>query len=240
MSKIALLHTTEEHKKKTIDKIILDSSPVPTYTLLLILSIVIVTIGLVLGSESIVIGGMLVSPLLSPIASLAMGVVVNDQKLITRSIYVLGKSVVVVFAISFLIALIVPVELNQEILGRTNASLMYLYIAIASGIAASFSYVKESFSERIIGVAVAIALLPPLSVTGIGLAILNKEIIFGSLELFASNFIGIFLSFVIVFSLFGFFTVRFEATKKLKEETENIKKYKKEKEDLKESMKDDM
>ncbi len=205
------------------------SSPVPTYFLLLVLSIVIVTIGLVLDNAAVVIGGMLVSPLLSPILSLGMGVVISDMKLIYRSGYVLLKSLAIVVAISIFIAWISDFELNAEITSRVNPSLSYFYVAIASGVAAAFSYIKEEFEERLVGVAVAIALLPPLSVTGIGIALLNPEIVFGSLELFAANLIGIVLATVIVFSLFGFYTVKGAVAKELKVEKKELEQYEKEK-----------
>lgn len=236
MSKIALLHATEAKKKTTIRKIVEASSPVPTYFLLLILSSIIVTIGLALNNAAIVIGGMLVSPLLSPLLSFAMGIVISDMKLLYRSTYVIAKSLGLVVIISFLIALLGDFEVGVEIISRTEPSLLYFYVAVASGVAAAYSYIREEFEERIVGVAVAIALLPPLSVMGIGIALFDSAIIIGSFELFLVNLFGILLSAITVFSLFRFYTVEKEVEEQLQHEAKVIAEYEKEKEDFKEQM----
>ena len=242
MSKLSLLHATQTRKKQIIKKVVEDSSPFPKYFLLLILSSIIVTLGLVLNSVAVVIGGMLVSPLLSPILSLGMGIVISDPKLMYRSAYVLLKSMLLVLGIAVVITWISTIdhENNIEIISRAQPSLSYFYIAIASGVAAAFSYIREDFEENLVGVAVAIALLPPISVTGIGIASLNMELIFGSIELFFANLTGILLSAVIVFSLFGFYAVKREAEEQLEEDAKELAKYEKEKEKLKQEIKEEL
>jgi uncharacterized hydrophobic protein (TIGR00271 family) len=236
MSKIALLHATEETKRNTVEVIVKESSPVPVYYLLLILSIIIVTLGLIINSEAIIIGGMVVSPLLSPILALGMGFVINDIRLLYRSSLVLLKSLAYVVGISIFVTLLSEFEPASQIISRTQPSLVYFYIAVASGVAAAFAYIKEEVQARIVGVAVAIALLPPLAVTGIGIALLDLKIVTGSLELFFVNFLGIVLACVIVFSLFGFYTTRKKAEQELQEESAQIQEYEKEKEEKKEEI----
>ncbi len=236
MSRIALLHTTEAQKKNTVTKIVEASSPVPTYFLLLILSTVIVTIGLALNNTAIVIGGMLVSPLLSPLLSFAMGIVIADKKLLYRSAYVMIKSIFFVISIALLVSLLSEFEVNNEIISRTQPSLLYFYVAVASGIAAAYSYIREEFEERVVGVAVAIALIPPLAVTGMGIAMLDLAVVFGSLELFIANLFGIVLSAVVVFSLFRFYTVERKVQDELKKEEKEIAEYEKEKKEAQEDL----
>jgi uncharacterized membrane protein len=120
------------------------------------------------------------------------------------------------------------VQINNEILSRTETPMVSLFVALASGLAAAFAWARPKLSASLPGVAVATALLPPLAVAGIGIAFFQKTMIFGGLQLFSANLLIIILASSMVFSLFGFFTARKEEEKKLKEEIKEIKEEKKE------------
>ncbi len=227
MQSIELFKIKPEQKKKTIEKLIESSSPTYAFFLILVLSAGITTFGIVLDNTAIVIGGMLVSPLLSPILAISMGIVMADSKLIFRSLKILLFAIIYVVVISLVFAFfVVNKELNQEILSRAHPNLIYFGVAFASGIAAAFALAKEEFSERMVGVAVAIALLPPLSVIGIGIAYLNLEILSGALALFLLNLFGVLLGSLIIFSLLKFYPVKNVAHKELKEEEQEFEKVK--------------
>ena len=219
MMRFDLFKIKAEQKKKTIESLIESSSPTQAFFLVLVLAGIITTFGIMLNNVAVVIGGMLVSPLLAPILAITMGIVVSDYKLIARSFKVLAKAILWVVIVSLLIAIFfINKEVNQEIISRTKPDLVYFAIALASGVAASFAMSKEEFSERMVGVAVAIALLPPLSVLGIGIAFLKWQIISGALVLFLANLAGILLGSLIVFSLLRFYPEKKKVVEELKEE----------------------
>ncbi|HDQ22596.1 MAG TPA: TIGR00341 family protein [Candidatus Uhrbacteria bacterium] len=223
----SLFKINVEEKKKSIEKLIAASSPTQAFFLVLILSVIIATFGILLDNVAIVIGGMVVSPLLSPILAISLGIVLADSKLIYRSSKVLLLAMAWTIGLAFLLVVFVNgKEMNNEILSRIEPNLAYFGVALASGIAAAFAVAKEEFSERMIGVAVAIALLPPLAVIGIGIAFLNWAIVAGSSILFLSNLLGILLGSLIVFSLLGFYPVKKVAEKELKEEEKVLEKEK--------------
>jgi len=227
MANLELFKISGEQKKKTIENLIESSSPTQAFFLVLILSAFITTLGILMNNAAIVIGGMLVSPLLSPILAISMGITMADNKLIFRSLRVLVLAIIFVVLVSMVIAVfIIDKQLNEEILSRIFSNLMYFAVALASGIAAAFAMSKDELSERIVGVAVAIALLPPLCVMGIGIAFWDLSILAGALGLFLANLFGILLGSLIVFSLFRFYPVKKVAEAELKEEEKEFDKMK--------------
>lgn len=228
MPNLDLFKLSQQQKNNVISKIIDESAPTAPFLLVLIISIIITTYGLLLDNVAIVIGGMLVSPLLSPLISISLGVVIGDYKCIYRSVKILLKAIAFVVGISLLISLtIINKEMTYEIASRAEPNLLYFYVAIASGIAAAFSYTREEFSERVTGVAVAIAVLPPLAVLGIGISMLNWPVVFGALSLFLVNFFGIVLASVVVFSLYRMYPAKQQVEKELKEEEKEMEENKK-------------
>ncbi len=199
---------------------IASSRPSLGFFLLLICSAVIATLGLISNSTAVVIGAMIVAPLMDPILSLAFGLSINDQKLVKRSAItvVIGVGVVVITA-WILAALIGPAEVNREITSRIAPNLIDLGIAVAAAVAGSFTITRDRLSNSIAGVAIAVALVPPLCVSGIGLSLgpemvavfgrgtisgLTNQISEGSFLLFLANLIGITLASLVVFMVQGY------------------------------------
>ncbi len=104
-----------------------------------------------------------------------------------------------------------------------------------AGLAGSFALVKPQLSETLPGIAISVALIPPIAVVGIGLARFNWEIISGSLLLFLVNAIGVVFASMMTFSLMNFYVKRHEADKVVKKEDKKIEK---EKEKAKEAVKE--
>lgn len=196
------------------------------FYLMLVLSAIIVCLGLLLNNTAIVIGGMLVTPLLSPLLVLSLGAVVVNSKVIWRSVRVLLKSIGVVLGISIIITLITPgAEIQSEIISRTYIDISFFYVALAAGVAAAFAWVKKDLSEILPGVAISVALLPPLVTIGIGIALWSKLLTLGGLQLFVGNLLGIVIAAALVFSFMGFYRVKTVAKEKVEEEEkEEIKK----------------
>ena len=141
------------------------------YFFMLGLASTIATLGLLSDSAPAIIGAMIIAPLMAPIMSLTFGVVIFDRQMIIRSVLsvVSGAVPVVVFSYASVILLGLRVA-GSEILSRTSPSLIDLGVAMAAGGAAAFAYTRRSIMTSIAGVAIAVALVPPLAVTGIGLA----------------------------------------------------------------------
>lgn len=222
MSVPQLFKLDREDRRASVHKLVEGASPNPEFYLLLVLSTVITTLGVILNSAPIVIGGMLVAPIISPILSMAMAIVMADFKVLFQSAKVLFYSISLVAIIALIISFLsVNIEANAEILSRAEPSIGYFVVAVAAGIAAAFAFARPSLSESIPGIAVTVALLPPLVVVAIAVKMLNYEIFAGSLGLFFLNLFGIVFAATIVFSLMGFYRLRDVAEKKLEKELEN-------------------
>ncbi|MDA2935991.1 TIGR00341 family protein, partial [Patescibacteria group bacterium AH-259-L05] len=200
---------TKTHKKKVFHELFEESTPSYDFFLMLVLSSAIVTFGLLLDNVAVIIGGMLVAPILFPILSLSMGVVVGDRKLMKRGGIVIARSAGLVVIISALISLMfINKEVTPEIVSRVSSNLAYFLIALFSGAAAAYALSRPSESEVLPGVAITVALIPPLSVLGIAISLFQWEMIAGSLGLFFFNLIGIIFSALAVFSILQFHEIK--------------------------------
>lgn len=193
-------------KEQVVSKLIQESHVNSDFYILLTIATLITTMGLILGNAAVTIGGMLIAPLLTPILAMGLGIVTTNYESLTRSSAIIVKSVAIVLGLSFLTAFILGIDdpANPEILQRIRPSLPFMYIALLSGVGATFAWAKPKLSARLPGIAIVVALLPPLCTTGIGLSILNRPIITGSFQLFLVNLVGIAISSAVVFSLLGF------------------------------------
>ncbi len=206
-------------KKDAVLKLIEDSSPTGGFYVMLLSATVIVTVGLMMGNSTIIIGGMLVSPLLAPFLSFGLGIAMGDRRVIVRSLWILLITSAFVFIVTLLISILVPYNsVNIEILSRAEPSLAYLIVGLFAGLAGAYSYMKPKLSVILPGVAIAIAVLPPLSVSALGVKMLDSDIVFGALSLFLVNMLGIVLSSVVVFAVFGFYPLRGRAEGEVKRE----------------------
>ena len=175
------------------------------YITLMILSTLLATLGLFLSSASVVIGAMLLAPLMAPIGSLAMGLVRLDSKLSLRSIRKIVVGVVIALVVAALLSLMVvhkPVTAEME--ARLNPSLLDLGVAILAGVAAAYTKAFKEILQSLAGVAIAVALVPPLAVAGIGLG--RADILFfgQAFLLFFTNLIGITIAAALTFRFLGY------------------------------------
>jgi len=220
-----IFNLEEEQKTAVVAKLISRSSPRQEFFVMMILASAMATFGIMMGSSVVIIGSMLVAPLLSPILSIALGIVMSDFKLIKRSSYVVLRSVAFAIGVSAVLALFLSTSaIDQELLKVFQPSLLFFGVAFVAGLAASLSSMKENLSEFLPGVAIAVSLIPPISMIGIGIARFNWILISSSLMLFVINIVGIVFAAMIVFSLAHFYVKREEATKVIKREDEQIAK----------------
>ena len=177
------------------------------YWLVLLLSGAIATLGLALNSSAVVIGAMLIAPLLAPIVGLALALAVGDGRLAVQMIFVVMVSTVGVVVVAAVLTAILPFHtVTPEILARTRPTTLDLAIAVFSGLAGAVVTVarRSRLSAAVPGVAIAVALVPPLSVAGFGIGSgLNWDVIWGALLLYGANLGGIVLSGMALFMLIG-------------------------------------
>jgi uncharacterized hydrophobic protein (TIGR00271 family) len=175
------------------------------FLVLMVLSTLLATTGLFANSAPVVIGAMILAPLMSPIISLSMGVVRAEKALLFQSFKTLSIGIGMALLASSFYAYIMPLEqITLEMQSRIHPTFLDLMVAIFAGIAGAYANSKTEIAKSLAGVAIAVALVPPLSVTGIGIGMLNVEVIYGSLLLFTTNLIGITLSAAFTFIVLGF------------------------------------
>ena len=179
-----------KHEKYRILKrnIIEDSDFTKETLFILVCAMVIASIGLNTNSVAVIIGAMLISPLMSPIQSLGLGLSTGNLRRIYLSLFRLGIFVLISVISSTFYFLVSPInDVTPQILARTSPTLWDVLIAIFGGIAGVIGKAKEDGGNVVPGVAIATALMPPLCVVGFGIAHGNLKIFLGAGYLFIIN-----------------------------------------------------
>jgi len=196
--------------KKVVEK---GSIPAFGFFFMLAASGVIATFGLLSNSAAVIIGAMIVAPLMNPIISLAFGSIEMNRVLLLRSLLTIFSGTIVIVIMAFLVSEIIGWKLaGSELIARMSPSLLDLGIAVAAGAAAAFAYTRPSVSSALAGIAIAVALVPPLCTVGIALSLGHKagtDIGFamgavsarGPFLLYLTNIFGIVLSAALIFFL---------------------------------------
>jgi len=173
------------------------------YVLMSALSAGIATLGLLQSSAAVVIGAMLVSPLMSPIAALGFGFASLDGHRIKDAVRVVVIGTVVGVITGMVITGISPIRnATPEIIARTQPTLLDLAIALLSGLAGGYATVRQKGGTAI-GVAIATALMPPLATVGYSIGVANWEFAGGAFLLFLTNLAAIAFSFAFVARISG-------------------------------------
>ncbi len=175
------------------------------YMVMMILSTLIASLGLFADSSPVIIGAMILAPIIAPIVSFSMGMVRYDVPMLkTGFITILTGTLASLFVAAF-VSVIIPLEIvTSEIEARLSPTLLDMGIAVASGIAAAYAHAEEGIAKSLAGVAIAVALVPPLSVAGIGLGWWDWDIFSGAFLLYLTNLAGIILFAGLTFLLLGF------------------------------------
>ncbi|MGI8933981.1 MAG: DUF389 domain-containing protein, partial [Phormidesmis sp.] len=148
-----------------------NAEPSFNYYIMLFLSGMISALGLLAGSTAAIIGAMIVAPLMGPITGMAFAITMGNRRLLKRSGLSVATGAAMTVLTAYLICVVVGLNtLNPEILERTRPTLIDLAIGLAAGAAGAFATTRRDVASALSGVAIAVALVPPLSVIGIGLA----------------------------------------------------------------------
>jgi uncharacterized hydrophobic protein (TIGR00271 family) len=201
-----------EQRREILDQLFFEREERVPYEMqfysLLSLSTIIAAIGLITDSSAVVIGAMLLSPLMTPILALAASLVMGWPVRAGRVAVRLFLATLFVFFLAFLVPLVFRLPANvvipDEILRRTNPTMGELLIGLCAGIAAAYILVRKEAASALPGVAIAVALVPPLCAAGI-LAYGKRYILaWEAFFLYATNLVAIILTAGIVLLLAGF------------------------------------
>jgi len=159
---------------------------------------VIASVGVVVESTAVVIGAMLIAPLMVPLMGMAMSVPMGWPRRLRRSAGIAASGTTLAIGTGALVGAVLPrtvdVFSNTEILARITPTMVDLAIAIAAGAAGAYALARRDVSDSLPGVAVAIALVPPLTVVGLCWQAGEWGAGNGALLLFLTNAIAIVLA----------------------------------------------
>lgn len=177
------------------------------FSVLLFLSTIIATYGVLGDSTATVIGAMIIAPLMVPIVATAAALVMGDRNRAGCALLTVVAGVIGVITVAFICGAIHPKVIsftsNLQITARVSPSLTDLIVALASGIAGAFAVSRDDVADSLPGVAISISLVPPLAVTGISLSQGEFIAASGSFLLFITNFLSILLAGGLTLSLMG-------------------------------------
>jgi len=211
---------------RAISNLIDESRGDNTYYMLLILSTIIISSGVLLANSAILIGGMLVTPVLTPILAISLGISTGKIVLIKRSFILIIKSTLIIFAISVLAGVIFSVPENTDFYKSSlfdnslRSAFLYFIVALSSGVAATFTWVRKGVNDILPGISIAVSLVPPLSMVAIWFASFEFELMRFFLMVFLFNLFGIIMGGLIVFSMLNFYRSGQVIVKKVNEEIE--------------------
>ena len=184
-------YSTREYREKLYDDLHVGSRDIE----ILMCAIFIASIGLNMNSTAVIIGAMLISPLMTPIVGLGLGLAIFDTRLVKQSLEVLFTQVLVSLLVSTLYFWITPLSYaSSQLIARTYPTIWDVLIAIAGGTAGVIGSRKKEANNIVPGVAIATALMPPICTAGYGLANGNVRFLLGALYLFLINFVFIMLT----------------------------------------------
>lgn len=177
------------------------------FWVLIVLSTVIATAGVMADSTATVIGAMIVAPLMTPILGTALSVVLAQRRGIVLNLAMVLAGALCVVAIAFVLGLTnhthFVADTNAQIAARVSPRLIDLLAALATGVVGAFAMVRSDVSDTLPGVAIAISLVPPLAVVGLTLESGAPEQALGALLLFGTNVTAIIATGTLVFLLYG-------------------------------------
>ena len=173
------------------------------FIVFVILSTIVAAIGLVENDVAVVIGAMVIAPLLGPNLAAGLGVALGDRELILRALGTTAAGVAISVAIGFAIGLIWPHDFfSDALIARTDVGFAGMVLALASGAAAAIS-LSSGLSSALVGVMVAVALLPPATTIGLMLGAGRSDLAFGAALLLSVNIVCVNLSAQVAFVVRG-------------------------------------
>jgi uncharacterized hydrophobic protein (TIGR00271 family) len=167
------------------------AAPLSTdFVILLAVSALLASFGLLQNSAAVVIGAMLVAPLLGPLAAASVGLVTARLGLSLRALLTLLVGAFATVGTAMVAGLVIPIGApTSEMLARGSPSLIDLGVAVAAGVVGAYATARKDIPAALAGVAIAAALVPPLCTTGLAISIGDLDLAYGSFLLFITNIV---------------------------------------------------
>ncbi len=195
--------TSRISREELYEDIVENSRLNNVFLVMALLSTIVVIVGLLKDNPAVIIGAMVIAPFLGPNVALSLSNVLADKKLGLDSFKTLVAGILVVLFISIITGAITTIDPNiPEIASRTQPDLLDILLALASGAAGVLAFTTGA-SAVVIGVMVAVALLPPLTVFGLLLGTGEYNLAVGAFLLFITNIICVNLAGIGTFLLQG-------------------------------------
>ncbi len=178
------------------------------FAVLMFFATLIASFGVIADSTATVIGAMLVAPLMTPVLAVAAAVVTGQMQRAGHSLLIVLGGVVGAIGLAWLIGTfyhsgVISMTSNSQIVSRVSPRLVDLYAALGAGAVGAIASCREDIADTLPGAAIAIALVPPLSVVGLALSQGAWNEAFGAMLLFLTNFFAILIAGSAVFALLG-------------------------------------
>ncbi len=225
MSILSRFQTIENiDKNHAVHTLVERATPDFDFFFMITLSIFMASFGLLIGSVPIVIGSMLIAPLLYPILGVALGLSMSDPLLLRQSVWTITKASIIAIGASAIAAIFFSathtgvMKETGIMMANTSPSLISLLVGVIAGIAVAYTLVKPKLSETLPGIAISVALIPPLAVAGIGFAWLDLSVALGALATFLINVLGIVAAGMATFSLMNVYHLRSTADRTIAHE----------------------
>ncbi|MCD4694049.1 DUF389 domain-containing protein [bacterium] len=226
-----ILKIKQADRNKFCTYIVESSAPRGDFYFLVGLSSLIVALGLMANNIILVIGGMVVAPILSPILALALGVVINDAKVIIRSLKIFSVSFILVFILTIIVGLFSSGNIKEmELIKMMQPSLFNFFVSLVAGLAASYTWAKPNLDSTLPGIAITVTLIPPMTAVGLAVSHMEWAMSGDALKTFLLNILGITASSLIIFSLMDFYKAKSKLVEEIKLEEKELKLEKKKKE----------
>lgn len=194
-----------QNRTETYIRIRRNSRPDIDFFVLIGLSAAIAALGLILNSPAVVIGAMLVAPLMSPIVGVGMAITLGDSRFLRLAFSAVIRGVLLAIVVGAVMGLFLRGQpLTAEVLARTQPTVLDLAVALFSGMAGAYALCYSNAAGALPGVAIAAALVPPLTSVGIAFSGGHYPESMGALLLFGTNFTAISAAAAFVFLLLGF------------------------------------
>ena len=206
---LLLTRVDRQRRLEIFEEVVANSSGSWSFYLMTGLSTAIAAFGLLSNSTAVVIGAMVLAPLMMPILGVAMALTVGDKALLWRAVVAELIGALLAVTMGFVIGSI-PWQLGigSEILARTQPTIYDILVGLIAGLAGGYALMDERIGTSLPGVAIAVALVPPLAACGICLSQGRLDLGTGAFLLFFANFLSIHIAAAFVFTVFGMHEVR--------------------------------
>lgn len=197
-------------RKKTQLRLENYTNEVTEFYIMTSLASALASLGLIMDNTAIIIGAMVLSPLIVPIIEFSLALLAFDIERFIKSLINLiiasASTIIIAFLLGKLAILISgnTLSITNEMFVRTNPNIFYFLVAIFSGVAGAYGYSKPKILESLTSIAIAVAIVPPLAVSGLGFSIKEYSLAYESLILFLFNLSGIFFGSILLYVILGF------------------------------------